>query len=527
MRLVPSRMPRHVPLPPPPLAVVVGLTLILAACSESIPTPPTVSSVQARMAQQRRGPSRTDTPWRRMTDDELSARIADAGGRVFIGFKDAHAVAGVEEFGLVIASPAAVALGKAQLRALGVDIEFEFLRTPAVVARIPAALTSQLRQNPLIEYVEPIVPGVRDAQTITWNVSRVNAPPAWSYSTGSGAKLLIIDSGVEDTHPDLAPAVIQACDGTNGRDQAGHGTMVAGIAAALNNDIQIVGVAHGIALWTSKDGDAVPNSALTACGVQFGRINNVHAINISTGYDSPNTTLTDEINGAYDEGIVIVASAGNTNGGAVKYPASLGSVIAVSATDTNNNFASFSAAGSKVEVTAPGTTVTNTRGVTTTCLGGVTCAVQGTSFSAPHVAAAAALLKAYNPSWSNTEIRRRLGAGATDLGPAGRDAQFGYGLLNIVGAITAPPPPPPPTVSIGGPTSVRPNTQCLWEASVSGMPPFTYYWTKDGGFVSSQSTVTTSFAVSGILSVQVWDANGVAYDSRSITVSPSAPRCFF
>lgn len=469
-----------------------------------------------------------------MSDAELAAKIDEAKGRVFVGFKDAFAAAGVEEFGLVLASDSAVAAGKALLRALGITITFEFIKTPAVVAHMPSALLGQLRRHPLIEYVEPIFPGVRHAQTTTWNVQRVSAPQAWTYSQGSGAKLLIIDSGIETTHPDLNPAVVQTCMPypDDGRDRYSHGTNVAGIAAALNNQIQIVGVAPGVALWSSKDGNDTPNPAYTACGVQFGRVNRVHAINISTGYTTPHMALTDEINGAYMDGIVVVVSAGNSGGGAVSYPASLDAAIAVSATDTNNNFASFSSAGPKVELTAPGTTVTGVRGLTTTCLGGTSCAtfgpypIEGTSFSAPHVAAAAALLKAYNPAWTNVEIRSRLDNSATDLGAAGRDNQFGYGLVNVVAAIGAP-PPPPPTVAIVGPSSVRPNVSCLWQASVSGTPPFQYYWTKDGAFIGSGSEVTTSFATSGTLSVQVWDANGSDFDSRAITVSSTAKACTF
>lgn len=417
-----------------------------------------------------------------MPDEELAGKIAEAGGRVFIGFKDPAATAGVDELGRVLASAASLASAKAQLRALDVDFEIEFIDMPMVVARMPAALLPQVRQNPLIEYVEPIFPGVRLAQTTTWNVQRVNAPGAWSYSTGSGAKLLIIDSGIETTHPDLAPAVVQSCVPypDNGHDEYGHGTNVAGVAAAVNNDIQIVGVAYGVALWTSKDGNAAPDPAYTACGVQFGRTNNINAINISSSFYPPYTALTDQINAAYNQnGIVIVVAvvaAGNTNGGAVTYPATLDAAIAVSATDINNGFASFSAAGSKVELTAPGA------GVTTTCLGGTTCSVNGTSFSAPHVAAAAALLKAYNPSWSNVYIRWRLDSAATDLGPSGRDALFGYGLLNITGAIAPVPPPPGITaVSVTGPTRVDGCTDATWTANTTGgVPPITYQWTVEG-----------------------------------------------
>lgn len=397
---------------------------------------------------------------------------------------------------------------------------------PMVVARIPAALLGQLRQNPLIEYVEPIFPGVRLVQTTTWNVQRVNAPAAWSYSTGSSAKLLIIDSGIENTHPDLAPAVIQSCESppTNGLDRAGHGTNVAGVAAAVNNDIQIVGVAYGVSLWTSKDGDVAPNPAYTACGVQFGRTNNVNAINISSSFP-PYTAVTDQINAAYNQnGIVIVVAAGNTNRGAVTYPATLDAAIAVSATDINNSFAAFSAMGSKVELAAPGA------GITTTCLGGITCSVNGTSFSAPHVAAAAALLKAYNPSWSNVEVRRRLGAGATDLGPPGRDAEFGYGLLNITGAIAAAPPPPAITaVSVRGPTRVDGCTAATWTANTTGgVPPITYQWTVESysentGTYNQLTYTNSGQAPSIFVSATATDVNGSSKTSSPFKTNINLP----
>lgn len=184
-----------------------------------------------------------------------------------------------------------------------------------------------------------------------------------------------------------------------------------------------------------------------------------------------------------------------------------------------------------MEMTAPGTTVTNVRGLTSTCLGGTigsTCGfgmVQGTSFAAPHVAAAAALLKAYNPSWSNVEIRRRLGAGATDLGAAGRDAQFGHGLLNIPGAIAANPTPPPLSgVTIDGPTMVPNGYAAEFTAYPNGgTSPFTYTWRVDG-VVQQQSgsnTFTWSATSSYSLSVTVQDAlSATASTSINVTVCP-------
>jgi hypothetical protein len=444
-----------------------------------------------------RGHREPNTPWRRMSDGELAAEISEAGGRVFIGFKDPQAGAGVDEIGRVLASPASVAAAKAQLRALGVGVEFEFSDMPSVIAHMPANLLPQLRANPLIEYIEPIFPGRWADQVTTWNVQRVGAPQAWSSSTGSGRKLLNIDSGIDTAHPDLAPAVVQTCmplpnDGT---DQYGHGTETAGIEAAVNNTIQVVGVAYGVALWSSQVGNQTPDPGYAACAVQFGRTNQVDVMNMSFGVP-PYTALTDQINAAYNQdGIFMVASAGNNYGGSVTYPANLDAVVAVSATDTNNAFASFSSAGPEVELTGPGTTVTGVRGLTTTCLGGSTCLVEGTSFSAPAVAAAAAILKAYNASWTNVDIRNRLTETATDLGAAGRDAQFGFGLLNIPLAIGY----QAPSVVVSGPTTANEYSDVTVTATVSGgVSPYSYAWTIDGDpTCGNESSCTAQIGAGG------------------------------
>jgi subtilisin family serine protease len=517
---------------------------VIAACESSKPTdvPRQESVIKSTLIQE--GSRRDDTPWRRMTGAELSAKVAEAGGRVFIGFKNPEASAGVDEAGRVLVSPANVAAAKTMLRGLGLDFEIEFVDMPTVVTRIGSAFVPQLRADPLIEYIEPIFPGTYSQQITTWNVQRVNAPLAWSSSTGAGAKLLITDSGIDNAHPDLAPAVVQTCVPypDDGLDVLGHGTAVIGIAAAVNNAVQVVGVAHGVALWSSKIGSFAPDPGYAACAIQFGRVNNVHVISMSVSLQAY-TALTDQINAAYNQdGIVIVVGAGNTDGGAVTYPATLASAIAVSATDTTSNFGPFSAAGPKVELAAPGTTVTDQRGLTSTCLGGTSASscgfglVQGTSFAAPHVAAAAAILRAYNPSWTNEVVRDRLQQTAVDLGPTGRDNQFGFGLINIRAALdfTPPPPPPPPpppapSVSISGPTAVQPFSQCLYQALASGGTlPYSYAWKADGTPVGSDDPFyrhnagTTSF----LLEVTVTDAaNASGGNLLSVAVSPSAPEC--
>lgn len=102
---------------------------------------------------------RLDTPWCRMTDAELAAAVDSAGGRVFVGFKDANEAAGVDNRGRVLASDTAVAAGKLFLRSMRIDITFEFIDMPSVVARMAGAQVSKVRANPYVEYIEPIFPG--------------------------------------------------------------------------------------------------------------------------------------------------------------------------------------------------------------------------------------------------------------------------------------------------------------------------------------------------------------------------------
>ena len=246
-------------------------------------------------------PSRWDALWWTLSDEELADSIVANGGRVFIGFKEAGARGGVDDWGRVLVSGATVAAGKLYLRSLDLSLEEEYIFTPAVLTTIPRALVSVIRSHPLVDFLEPVTRIQLEAQDTTWNIRRVRAPEAWTSSSGSGVKLLVIDTGVPNDHPDLSPAVIQACDGSNGLDQNGHGTHVAGIAAAVNNSAHVIGVAHGVALWSSKVAFTADD---VVCAIQFGRVNQTFAINMSFRMD-PSTHVTDEIKGAYGDGLFL------------------------------------------------------------------------------------------------------------------------------------------------------------------------------------------------------------------------------
>jgi thermitase len=121
----------------------------------------------------------------------------------------------------------------------------------------------------------------------------------------------------------------------------------------------------------------------------------------------------------------VVAAAGNEGGGQVDFPAGLAQAVSVAATDDRDAHAAFSNVNSDVEIAAPGMNVLSAK------LGGGYVRDSGTSMATPHVAAAAALLWGAEPSASASTIRGRLDRAVVDLGPPGRDREFGFGRLDL------------------------------------------------------------------------------------------------
>lgn len=305
-------------------------------------------------------------------------------------------------------------------------------------------------------------------------------------------------------------------------DRLGHGTFVAGVAGALNNSLDVVGVAYGVSLWSANNEvNLAPNAAESACAVDAARVNGVSVVNMSFGL-SPYTALTDAINGGYNQdNMIFVAAVGNGGGGPVDYPASLSNVIGATATDSTNAHASFANVGSQVELSAPGVDVLSTSlpNGSVCSNGGFTATCSGTSFAAPHVSAAAAILRALHPTWSNATIRNRLRSTATDLGSAGFDNTFGYGLLNLQQAAG-------PTVTLNGSTLAWSGYSQTWSATASGgLTPYSYQWYVDGTASGTGSSFNYTPGGSDFwLKVQLTDNIAtVAKDSIFVTVSSCAP----
>jgi len=493
----------------PKLRTVVTVLVVVSGCSDREPTgleptsPATAPAASVQDSTPTQSPrDRKDTPWQRMNDQELITAVEEADGRVMVGFKDSVATEGVDNRGRVVASASAVEEGKVALRNLGAEIQREFEVTPLVVARIDPGRVPALRADPRVDYVEPVATGTWEtvsavsapltprasfasiAEQIPTNLSVVEAPAAWDFSTGEGTRLLIMDSGVD--HPDLLPSIGFKCSGSTTADEVGHGTHVAGIAAALENDEFVRGVAHDALLMNANVADTTTGAPVTdeiVCSLEWARLNDAAVVNMSLSVP-PSTAITDQIRAGHDQDdIVYVAAAGNTNGGSVRYPATLDETIAVGATNNADLLASFSAVGPEVDLVAPGVDVLSTAlpsGIGCAS-GGLLASCSGTSRSAPHVSGAAALLRARYPSWTNHKVEHRLFETAVDLGPLGKDDSFGQGRLDILAAVKM-------SVTVLGPLEVEEGSLETWFGAVTGgIAPHTVEWFVDGALEGTGS----------------------------------------
>lgn len=317
-----------------------------------------------------------------------------------------------------------------------------------VSATLPEQAVARLRARSDVEYVEEDVVLYAFAQTLVWGVDRIDAELAWpAGNTGQGVKVAVLDTGIDSSHPDLLVAggvnFAGIKDGStqpaDWKDNHGHGTHCAGILAARNNGIGVVGVAPDAILYAVKvladDGSGYTSDVIQ--GLDWCATNGVKVASLSLGGTST-TSLRNACARAYAQGVLIVAAAGNT-GGAVMFPAAYPSVVAVSATDSSNWRASFSSYGPEIELAAPGVSIFSTY------KGGQYAYMSGTSMACPHVSGAAVLAWASGLS-SAAAVRDRLTSTAEDLGAKGRDTSFGFGLVDAqraAGSATAPVDNPP------------------------------------------------------------------------------------
>jgi hypothetical protein len=271
-----------------------------------------------------------------------------------------------------------------------------------------------------------------------WGLTAIGAPSVWSVTRGAGITVAVIDSG-SGPHPDLdanldaGRTMFGSIDsvGVLDIDNAGHGSHVAGIIAAVaNNAIGGSGVAPQSRILPIRvlDAQGSGDSKDVSKAVRYAVDSGTKVINLSLGGATESTSLTAAIQYAVDRNVLVVAAAGNGAADSPpKWPAASDLALAVTAVDRNNSVTSFDQRGDYIDLAAPGASILSTASNDYKIQ-------SGTSMAAAFVTGAAALLFAAQPSITAAQVRDVLQRTATDIGVPGRDTTFGYGLINLVAA---------------------------------------------------------------------------------------------
>ncbi|MGB8397705.1 S8 family serine peptidase [Bradyrhizobium sp.] len=263
---------------------------------------------------------------------------------------------------------------------------------------------------------------------------RLDVARAQAIALGSGALIAIVDSGIDNTHPDLIGSVVDTFAGASAASADPHGTEISGIISAH-------GIVRGIApeaklldvrvFAPGRHGLAVATSFNVVRGIDWALSKHARVINMS--FAGPRDSLLEEsIKAAAASGAISVAAAGN--GGpqaAPAYPAAYPGVIAVTATDVADRLYSQANRGSYIAVAAPGVDVLAPSGDHAHQL------LSGTSYAAAHVSGIIALMIERYPTLDAATTRLALAAAAVDLGTPGRDDQFGAGRVNAFATLRA------------------------------------------------------------------------------------------
>ena len=310
------------------------------------------------------------------------------------------------------------------------------------------AAMRQLMKNPDVEYAEPdyiahgaLLPNDPYYRR-QWGLKDIHAVSAWDRvapAQRAGVTIAVLDTGINTRQEDLQGSVVPGynfiAEDANPIDDNGHGTHIAGIAAAVtDNGRGIAGVAGGSMVMPVKvlDASGAGDYAAIIQGIRYAADRGAKVINMSLGGPGFSRAMRDAVAAALEGGVTVVAASGNENG-PVCSPGNLDGVIAVGAVDSANQRASFSNYGPELDVMAPGVDIISLfKGDAASYT-----MMSGTSMAAPFVSGVAALVRAANPALNPAEVVRVIDGSARDLGVPGFDDDNGYGLVDADAAIHA------------------------------------------------------------------------------------------
>lgn len=406
-----------------------------------------------------------------------------------------------------------------------------------------------------VPYLQKTVNDPSYNSSTQWNLFQVNAAAAWNISTGSSTiKVAIVDDAVQRNHPDLQPSIwinpneipnngidddgngyVDDVSGWDAADQNNnpnppnnnfdHGTHVAGIAgAATNNGIGMASIGHNLKLIPVK----ATNSATAVThgyeGVIYAVAAGADVINMSWGGSGASQTAQNIIAHASNQGIVLVAAAGNDNVSSVFYPAGFSQVIAVASTTFGDSKSGFSNFGSWIDISAPGSAIYST------VPGNGYQVKQGTSMASPMVAGLAGLMLSLNPGLSPNDIKTCLLSSADNIDAANPSfvGQLGAGRINALAAMNC----VSGTLNWAPEANFMANQTTIMEGQSvtftdqSIYNPTSWQWTFTGGnpaTFNGQNPPAVNYATAGTypVSLTVSNANGTDTETKNgyITVT--------
>ena len=339
----------------------------------------------------------------------------------------------------------------------------------------------EFQKDPRVEFAEPnyimrLMVEPNDpywTEKKMWGLEKIQMEKAWDINKGSkDITVAVIDSGVDYNHEDFQGGNVEIIKGPNlwpggcghaeddPMDDFGHGTHVAGtIGAATNNNLGVPGINWKVKILAIKCGCHSSSLVNTPQAIVYAADHGADVINMSFGGNG-SRTLKEAIQYASKKGVVLVGAAGNSGARGVFCPACYNEVIAVGATNSQDQRASFSNYGPKVDISAPGTNILSLRSSENhMCPGEKYCYASGTSMATPHVAGVAALLLAQNPNLTPEQVKEILINSGDDIG----NQKVGPRLnaYNALNGTPAPSPSPTPTgspIPTGSPTPTPTST---------------------------------------------------------------------
>jgi type VII secretion-associated serine protease mycosin len=314
-------------------------------------------------------------------------------------------------------------------------------RPALAVGAVLASLVALVSMVPSMAYAGAV-------SASEWQLNSLHAKQAWQLSTGAGVIVAVLDSGVDAGHADLAGQVLPGADFVDGttdgrKDFVGHGTTVAGLIAGRERSGGVVGVAPHAKILPVRVLDKenrYADASTVARGLRWAVDHGARVVNLSLGGSGRSLSLANALEYASERDVVVVACTGNVAAGStseVWYPAREAGVLAVSGLAqsrvrglTRVSLWSGALTGPATVLTAPAVDLLGAKP-------GGYWRVQGTSFAAPMVSAAAALVRARWPRMDAANVINRLVRTAQDLGAPGRDNTYGYGEVNPLAALNA------------------------------------------------------------------------------------------